>query len=341
MLCLHPRLRVEQLNGSVTIEPLSDSNRWLLHDYAGARLGRIKRVDQVPCQNCLACRLAYAQDWACRMMMELYTPTTTSAYFVTLTYDDLHVKITDGADPRTGEYRQGLTLDKRDVQLWFKRLRKACPGADIRYLVAGEYGDQSGRPHYHCALYNCPLTDLVFDTWSDKCGVTSRLYRSKLLTDTWGMGNVLIGDLNERSCGYIARYIVKKHKGKDADIYNALNIVPEFILSSRRPALGLRYLEDHAAEIAERGTVVFATDLGRKEYPVPRYVNNKLLDPSVSDAELYAQYKEQRYFHNLDDQMYDIMLNDFSDDLSYAERQEVAARSQEAKLQILKRRLSV
>ena len=66
--------------------------------------------------------------------------------FVTLTYDDNQVPMNDNAD---------LILYKPDLQNFLKRLRKRKDGERIRYFAVGEYGTQSGRPHYHLCLFGC------------------------------------------------------------------------------------------------------------------------------------------------------------------------------------------
>ena len=98
----------------------------------------------VPCGKCIACRKAKAREWTLRMLHEL--DTSRDATFLTLTYDDdsLHVS------PNTGF----ASLCKRDLQLFFKRLRRALPGLPLRYFSVGEYGDNTLRPHYHAIMYN-------------------------------------------------------------------------------------------------------------------------------------------------------------------------------------------
>ena len=58
--------------------------------------------------------------------------------FLTLTYDEANL-------PRHGQ------LLKRDLQLFFKRLRKLM--GPFRYVACGEYGDLRRRPHFHVALF--------------------------------------------------------------------------------------------------------------------------------------------------------------------------------------------
>ena len=58
-------------------------------------------------------------------------------------------------------YRYEITpsLNRRDVRLWFKRCRvrylreKGEPLSDFSYIVCGEYGPKTCRPHYHIALF--------------------------------------------------------------------------------------------------------------------------------------------------------------------------------------------
>lgn len=84
-----------------------------------------------------------------------------SSYFVTLTYDDLHVPKSYYPDPETGEAHTSFTLCKRDFQLWMKRLRKKFSDDKIRFFACGEYGGQTKRPHYHVIVFGLHLNDLV------------------------------------------------------------------------------------------------------------------------------------------------------------------------------------
>ena len=114
---------------------------------------------QIPCGQCIGCRLEYSRQWANRCMLELEYHD--SAYFVTLTYDDDHVPVSYYGDPDTGLATPSLTLRKRDFQLFMKRLRKAFPDDHIRFFAAGEYGSQTFRPHYHAIIFGLHLDDLT------------------------------------------------------------------------------------------------------------------------------------------------------------------------------------
>ena len=94
----------------------------------------------VPCGSCIGCRIDYAKQWADRCMLE--AKYHDENYFLTLTYDNNHLDTITRhyTDSKTGEYCTMLSLNKRDVQLFFKRMRKA--GLQFRYYCVGEYGEK-------------------------------------------------------------------------------------------------------------------------------------------------------------------------------------------------------
>lgn len=114
----------------------------------------VKKVREfVPCGKCAFCIKKQINAWCLRLAHEMEI--SSSAFFLTLTYNDEHL-------PPNEE------LSKRDIQLWIKRLRKVNPG--IRYFAVGEYGTEKGRPHYHAVIYNLVDLSLVTDTWTDQFG---------------------------------------------------------------------------------------------------------------------------------------------------------------------------
>jgi len=107
----------------------------------------------VPCGKCAFCIKKQIDAWCLRLRHEL--DVSSSAFFLTLTYNDEHL-------PKDGE------LSKRDLQLFIKRLRKRNPG--IRYFAVGEYGENYSRPHYHAVIFNLVDLDLVTASWKDADG---------------------------------------------------------------------------------------------------------------------------------------------------------------------------
>lgn len=200
----------------------------------------ISEFIQIPCGQCIECRMQYSREWANRCMLELQYHD--SAYFVTLTYNDENVPKRDYIDTGTGEKLKSLSLYKRDLQLFFKRLRKRYPNDKIRYFCAGEYGSETFRPHYHCIIYGLHLDDLVFyknNFQGDSYFISSRL------TDVWGNGHVVVSNVTWETAAYTARYIMKKHKGSEAIFYDMHNIEPEFTVMSTKPGIARQYYDEH------------------------------------------------------------------------------------------------
>ena len=116
-----------------------ESRSWaleMLPDYISHKL------IEVPCGNCISCRLAYSKDWANRCSLEALQ--YDSNYFVTLTYDDDHVV--------KGKYGNN-TIVKAHLDKFIKDLRQAFDRKyghkGLRYFYCQEYGDHSLRPHAH------------------------------------------------------------------------------------------------------------------------------------------------------------------------------------------------
>lgn len=202
----------------------------------------------LPCGRCIGCRLKYSRDWADRCMLESLQ--YKNNIFLTLTYDDNHI-------PECQEGSPIHPLKKRDLQLFIKRLRKEFPNDRIRYFACGEYGSNSMRPHYHLLVFNIPLGDLVFHHRDINNG--NLYYTSPTIDRCWYPesdsnlppdkrsinGFHLISDVTWDTCAYTARYIMKKQKGKNADIYEKYNFPPEFTIMSRKPGIAADFYNEH------------------------------------------------------------------------------------------------
>jgi hypothetical protein len=190
----------------------------------------------VPCGRCRWCRLEKAKKWAIRIMHESVMHKDNC--MVTLTYNDEFLP--NGLNP---------TLSKRDLQLFFKRLRRK--GEKFRYFACGEYGENYLRPHYHILFFGVDFRDL-----SDIKQNGRYLTKKEIFLDTaWmsksndddkevkSMGLTHIGNLTHASAMYCAKYVTKKLNGPLAEIYKEKGIDPEFSLMSRRPGIGEKYYE--------------------------------------------------------------------------------------------------
>lgn len=267
MSCYHPIsmvVRGVQPNGKLWLEILKNSD--LFKD-----LPRI----EVPCGRCIGCRLDHAKMWADRCMLELQDHD--ESYFVTLTYDDEHVKLVDGVY---------ATLDKRDLQNFFKRLRKS--GQKVRYFACGEYGDKTFRPHYHAIIFGLHLFDRKFFRRAPQ-GYS--YWISPYLEKVWGNGQILITDVTYETCSYVARYVIKKVNADLKQLYSDLCIDPEFIIMSRKPGIARHYYDTNKGKIFDSDYITVATSRRGLKFKPPRYFQ-KLLE--LDDPEKFYELKGDR-----------------------------------------------
>ena len=139
--------------------------------------GYIDKPLVIPCGKCIGCKLEYSRQWAIRISHEsmLYE----NNCFLTLTYDEDHV------DPNG-------SLNKRDIVLFMKRLRRQNENLKIRFFQCGEYGENFERPHHHVCLMNMDFQDKK-PLCQSKTGFP--LFESKKLQEIWEHGYSFIGGL--------------------------------------------------------------------------------------------------------------------------------------------------
>jgi len=190
----------------------------------------------VPCGKCPFCLATKRSDWALRLHYEGRCHLTKK--FVTLTYADCHLHFKNGT----------AQLDKRDVQLWLKRVRRT--GAKVRYFAVGEYGSKTYRPHYHVLLFGECSDDVI--------------------RDSWPLGHVHIGTVTDASVMYCLGYIVN---GKGWKMSHKR--VAPFSLMSRRPGLGANYLSPAMIEWHKSDRKNYAILHGQKRH-LPRYYKCKI-----------------------------------------------------------------
>lgn len=251
----------------------------------------------VPCGHCIGCRLDKSRQWADRMMLELDHSKT--AIFATLTYDPLNVPVACSLDDGSVLF----TLDKRDVQLFMKRLRKAFNGREIRFYLAGEYGSQTHRPHYHAILFGLSLSDFPDLRPVSLNSFGQLLYTSEKFYNIWKLGNVALAEVSWQTCAYVARYCVKKMSGDvSRETYDSFGVEPEFALMSRRPGIAGFYDLEHP-DLIERSKQYFSDVNGaspRTSCPTPKFVFQKL---QLTNPELYDRIKAQRRIYARDKEL--------------------------------------
>lgn len=244
----------------------------------------------IPCGHCIGCRLDYSRSWADRMMLELET--AGSGVFVTLTYDNEHIKWS-----QFDEFDNPLygTLDKRDCQLFMKRLRKHFRNKRIRFYLGGEYGENTLRPHYHAIIFGLSLDDFS-DLVPHGCNeLGDNYFVSNTLTDIWSNGFSLISDVSWKTCAYVARYVTKKLSGPYSIDYAFRNVIPEFALMSRKPGLGSDYLSLNP-DCLDFNSINLSTPEGGLKIRIPKYYLKKLeltdknrYDKMIADRKKFAE----------------------------------------------------
>ena len=235
--------------------------------------GDITAYYTIPCGHCLGCRQDQANEWTNRLILE--SKYHDSTLFMTLTYSNENLVPVAFTDEETGEFHGGFTLSKRDVQLFFKRLRKAHPDDHIRYYIAGEYGPHTGRPHYHAIVFGLHLDDMVPFGASE---TGNQYFVSEDLQNVWSKGFVSVEPANEFTIRYVTGYVTKKLGVYPNEKFEKEGLTPPFALSSRRPGIGYQYFEDNATKLLLRDHIVLGTQQGTLQCNVPRYYRKKFKD---------------------------------------------------------------
>lgn len=231
------------------------------------REGYIDMPVQVPCGQCIGCRLERSRQWAIRCMHE--SSLHEDNCFLTLTYDNAHL-------PPDG------SLNKRDICLFLKRLRKRF-GSGIRFFQCGEYGSLFQRPHHHAIIFGFDFPDKKL--WSINHGV--KLYRSQILEELWPFGYCTIGSVTFESAAYVARYIIKKINGDRAKPhYNGR--LPEFITMSRRPGIAHDWIQEFSTDVYPGDRCVVRPGFVARP---PKYYD-KIFD--LTNHEVFSKIKNRR-----------------------------------------------
>lgn len=217
MACLSPRVAFLDERSSparVIFSPnLTQSFMW--HE----RLPDGVRSVALPCGKCFACRRSRALDLTVRAIAESRMYPFSS--FVTLTVSD---------DFLSAVFPHGLCC--RPFQLFAKRLRKRI--GKFRYLMCGEYGSRTDRPHYHAVIYGHYFLD-----GNVHCPST-------VLYDAWQYGHVQVAPITPERIAYVAGYTLKDDaRQRDMSWYDCHSLGRPFVRWSRRPGLGFSWWQKY------------------------------------------------------------------------------------------------
>ena len=207
-----------------------------------------------PCRKCLACRLNIAREKAIRAVHE--SKIHNDNIFLTLTYDNDHL-------PKDGK------LNYLDFQLFMKSLREKINRniknkenkIHVSYMVTGEYGDKTKRPHWHAIIFNYRPTDAKYKYSSDH---GEDVFTSTEIRDLWNRGNIEFGSVTMDSAGYVARYAAKKltHGQDQEHEYHPIH------KTSSKHAIGKKWIEKYYKDVFSKGYIILPD--GQKA-GIPRY----------------------------------------------------------------------
>lgn len=155
-------------------------------------------ITEYKCGHCPECLAERAKKWTLRCLAEAENNV---GMMLTLTYDQY---IRDSRGNIVGETVADRCVDKSDCQKFIKRLRYHYPNNNIKYMITAEYGERTGRPHYHAIIFGLQFEDVAFYKKSKRGNI---IYTSHKLFEIWGNGICTVDSIN--ITGKIARYCTK------------------------------------------------------------------------------------------------------------------------------------
>lgn len=260
-------------------------------DYVDDENGQTRFVSEryralsVPCGKCVLCKQSRAWEITVRALLELQADPFQPSCFITLTCDDYYL---DEVFPH------GI-LFHRPWQLFAKKLRKY---GEFRFLMCGEYGERTHRPHYHAVIFGQDYSRrrAPSDRSRDRSGLNmykGELCDSPFLREVWKYGHIRCCPLEKNCIGYVAGYTMKAIQGEhpvsfwywSKELESQGAITESYSRWSRKPGLGFKFLEkfpglfeDSICALGD-GTIV------------------ETLSPSMFDTRTYTRhYFDGRYF---------------------------------------------
>lgn len=207
-------------------------------------------LTEFDCGSCPECLAKRARFWALRAVMEARK---SPSMMITLTYDQ---EILDEAGNVIGERLPDLLkVDKRDCQLFIKRLRKHFGNQKIKYILTAEYGKTTHRPHYHALIFGVLFDDLIFKKRSKRGNM---IFSSPTLTKIWSNGICTVDSVNATAATarYCTKYAAKDGRSADTFMLFSRGIGDEELF---RCFNGKSYIIDG------------------QEYPIPRQIWQKII----------------------------------------------------------------
>ena len=214
--------------------------------------------------------------------------------FITLTYDDDHLPPDLNLDHK--HFQAFIRAYRKRFNIYTKRDPETNETIEtgLRYYMCGEYGERTGRPHYHAIIFNHRFDDCVL--WGERRG--NKVWKSDTLDELWERGSTEIGSVTFQSASYVARYIQKKLMGPDAKLGHPIvdqetgEIVdrrsPEYTRMSLKPGIGEKWLEKYYTDVFPEDLVTLE---GGAKIKAPQYYRDWLKE---HDPEMWEELREKR-----------------------------------------------
>jgi len=210
----------------------------------------------VPCGHCFECLKQWSKDWRFRLNQE--RKNCVASLYLTLTYNPEHLPV--AFNDETNGWQS--YVDKRELQNFFKRMRKNCPQLKFRYFAVGEYGGSKkgarNRAHYHVLFFFYNTANLSY----------RQMYN--FMYYCWqGRGFIYLKSTSNRNVNYVSGYFNKIDKSP--------HITQPFKLMSK--SIGLCYLSQKMVDYFFRTFAVGVPNpFGKGFVKLPRYYRKKLDD---------------------------------------------------------------
>lgn len=246
--CLDPYVAVNQftkLDGKKIIKLFSKKRVDYNIDDLKEKYGD-DNVYILACGKCESCKRNKAEDWAIRC--ELEAKEHPFNYFLTLTFDEQHIK----------------AASKDDVDAFLDRLEGKNHKNKFKYLAAQELGDVTQRLHFHLVLF----CDFELDLYNPVKLNGFYHFHSKKIGELWTLGLHDITPFGVNCARYVAKYT-----SKDSKLFMSRN-------------LGKTYFLKHYKEIIKDGFKVYSNFGGRFDSKIPKCFEKWFseIDPSLIDS---------------------------------------------------------
>lgn len=175
--------------------------------------------------------------------------------------------------------------------------------------MAGEYGPQNERPHFHACIFGYEWPDKIHFKQTPS---GEQIYTSAELESLWPWGFSSVGNLTFESAAYIARYCVQKVNGDLADEHykrydhlGEYHLPPEYSKMSLKPGIGYNWLKKYQSDVYTYDYVIVN---GHETRP-PKYYDKvfEKYEPLKLEEFKHERIKQaqERYLDNTDQRLLD------------------------------------